>query len=250
MAFALIPVIDIYLKHYSNISSVIRIDSDYTEKELVEKMEKSYVKYNKKTDYYIKNNNTIYIYKKIFNVNSQYDEPYNKTVNQCSWISKEFIKYKNEFIECLKNNLFLIKTIYQKCLENGTNERIKNYIFTQGENIDEVGINDINLKTSSNIDINHIKLFLGDDVFNMIYKKNLEYVKFNNFLDEIKYMENEKMIIINRDGQSFVSLKYNDEYIIFDSHIREIKFLDYNEFISYLYENNPDGIFYFIYGIY
>ncbi len=62
-----IPVIDIYLKHYNGISTTIRIDSEYSENELIKKMEESYVKFNKKTDYYLKNNNTIIILKKMFN---------------------------------------------------------------------------------------------------------------------------------------------------------------------------------------
>jgi hypothetical protein len=243
-----IPVIDIYLKHYNGISTTIRIDSEYSENELIKKMEESYVKFNKKTDYYLKNNNTIFILKKMFNVKSQYDEPYNNIENQCSWISKEFIKCKDEFIDSINNNFKSIKSIYEKCLINGTKERELNFKLIQGENIDEVNINDIEFKSTSNIDINIIQSILGEDIFKLIYKENIPYTKFENFLNEIKNLENNKMVIVNRDGQSFVSLKYKDEYIIFDSHIREIKFLNYNEFIMYLYENNMNGLFYFIYG--
>lgn len=243
---------DIILKHYKGCSDYIRMDNNYTEKDLIDKMTKSFVKFNNITEYYIKRDNVVYIFIKNIIVPSQYDTPYNITSNQCSWISKEFLLNKKNIIEILNTNIYKLKDLYIKCMEKGTNERIKNFSLIQGENIDEINLSENNIKlySTSNVNINIIRDMLGDEILNMIYKPNIDFVSYELFLNNIKNMENNKMLIINRDGQSFTSLKYDDYYIIFDSHIREIKFLNYDQFIMYLCENNPSGYFYFIYGFY
>lgn len=237
------------LKHYNGSSDITRISLNYSKKELIDVLTNSYVKFNKNTDYYIIKDNIVYIFKKYISIPSQYDTPYNITSNQCSWISKEFLLNKEKIITALDNDFNKLKDIYIDCMQNGTNKRIKNFSLIQGENIDEINL-DVKLFSTSNVNMSIINNFLGTDVFNMIYKQHIDFISFDVFLNNIKNLENNKMIIINRDGQSFVALKYDDYYIIFDSHIREIKFLNYDQFLMYLYENNPNGLFYFIYGIY
>ncbi len=265
----MIALKQIIIKKLSNSSSCIEdfyfpdntfddtiLDTNY----IISVLEKSYVKFNKLTETYFSINGKrenitlndlksgLVIIIKILNVKSQYDNPYNCISNQCSWISKEFVLNKVAIINAIENNNHnLLLQIYNNCMLNGTNNRIQHNSKVEGENIDEINLN-VELKTTIYGDMTMLYLF-GQEIINKIYKPSLEINDYNNFLNEIKNMQNNNMMILNRDGQSFCFLKMNDTYIVLDSHIRNIHFYNFNQLVNYILENNPDGFFYIIYGI-
>jgi hypothetical protein len=234
------------------------IDDDY----IISILEKSYVKFNKHIETFMTLNtykttsitlrdlkSGIVIITKTFKIQSQYDTPYNDISNQCSWVSKEFVMNKNKIVDAIQNkdnNLLL--EIYKNCLQNGTDNRKKFYSKVEGENIDEINL-DIDLQTTVYGDMNVLYAMLGQDIINKIYKPNLKLFDYNHFIKQIKNMQNNNMMILNRDGQSFCFLKIDDSYIILDSHIRNIYFYKFDTLINYILENNLDGFFYIIYGI-
>jgi len=243
--------VQLFLKHMhqeSN-SDSINVDKDITESELIILMEKSFAKYDKSTEQYTRYLNTVIISQKNIDVKSQYDEPYNNITNQCSWVAKNILANKNAIIDALDSGLNNeLSNVYTKCLENGTLDRITNFKFAHGENIDEINYN-VKLYTTSNVDLNNLSIVLGKDIINYIVKPNLRYNEFSIFMNEIVQLKNNKMMIINRDGQSFVIMKRNKFYIVFDSHCRKINFYNIEQLKNHLFENNTDGMFYFIYGI-
>jgi hypothetical protein len=181
---------------------------------------------------------------------SQYDEPYNNTSNQCSWFSFEILKFKNEIIDCITNlNIVQLKNIYINALENGTNNRKNLGILPQGENIDEIKSN-LNISLKSAIYGDPFILEMFSDIKNMIVKPHIKLYPYLDFLQEIGNLNENTMVLINRDGQSFVFLKYNNIFFIFDSHKRKIQLVNKQKLIDYILENNPTGFFYILWSIY
>lgn len=239
-----------------------------TIEEIEMNLEKSYMKYNKTTQSLIigsTNNQEIYkkeitekdlrhlilIIPKKINVKSQYDEPYNRITNQCSWIAKQFIMNKEKLIKVIdsgsENNII---NLYTQILEDGTRDRKQNFKFPHGENIDEVNLDSIiNLKTTIYGDISSLYM-IDESIINLIYKPNIALEDYSSFISEIKNMKQNQMMIINRDGQSFVIMFKNNKYIILDSHQRIINYVTFDNICTYILENNLDGIFYIIYGLY
>jgi hypothetical protein len=192
-------------------------------------------------------------------VKAQYDEPYNKTSNQCSWVAAEIVKRKDEIIQIIKsNNKEKLIDIYKTCLDNGTNNRIKYGNKIEGENIDDLIIN--NNLNSTELKTTELKTIIYGNqnilnsfdptVLNMIIKSNFKNIPYNQFIEEIKLIPNDKLVIINRDGQTFVFIKINNFYYVLDSHIRNIYKFDFLNFIEkIILEDNLDGFFYILYGI-
>jgi len=238
-----------------------------TIEEIEKNLEKSYMKYDKTTQSLIigsANTNQeitetdlrriILIIPKIskkISVKSQYDEPYNRITNQCSWIAKQFIINKEELIKAIDSGLeSKIINLYTQILEDGTKDREQNFKFPHGENIDEVNLDStIILKTTIYGDISSLYM-IDESIINLIYKPNIPLEDYSSFLSEIKNMKHNQMMIINRDGQSFVIMFKNNKYIILDSHQRIINYVTFDNICTYILENNSDGIFYIIYELY
>jgi hypothetical protein len=87
---------------------------------------------------------------------------------------------------------------------------------------------------------------LESNVVKMIIKPDVKTFEYSYFLNEIDELKNKEMIILNRDGQTFVFLKFNDKFYIFDSHIRNIFSKNKTELIDYILEDNHDGFFYIL----
>jgi hypothetical protein len=184
---------------------------------------------------------------KICEVPSQYDEPYNSCSNQCTWISLEFSKNKNNIISAISNNnIEELKTVYINCLQKGTECRKEFGKILQGENLDEIDENIKNKLKSAIYGNSSILSVLESNVVKMIIKPDVKTFEYSYFLNEIDELKNKEMMILNRDGQTFVFLKFNDKFYIFDSHIRNIFSKNKTELIDYILEDNHDGFFYIL----
>lgn len=183
------------------------------------------------------------------NIKSQYDEPYNRISNQCSWISKEFVNNKNNIINCIReNNINGLKNIYDECMINGTNNRTNFGLLTEGENIEQIGINNLIESTTYGDPI--ILQNLPNEIVSKIVKPNINMINYSLFSDKVKNLNEGSMMLINRDGQTFVFLKLYNSYYVFDSHIREIKICNLEEMYNYILENNKDGFFYILFSVF
>lgn len=197
----------------------------------------------------IYSNTAKYLFNTVCKVPSQYDEFFNETSNQCSWISLEFIKNRQKLIDTIKiNDIDELKNIYTKCMIVGSDLRKQNGKLIQGENIDDL-INNSQIK-STIYGNSTLLTILDKSVIDMIVKPKITMLSNSLFISDIKELENEQMIIINRDGQTFVFLKLCEQYYIFDSHIRNIYCYDYEDLINYILENNQDGFFYILWSKY
>jgi hypothetical protein len=183
---------------------------------------------------------------------SQYDEPYNEVANQCSWFSFEILNNKENIICALNNNNIadLIK-IYHKCLSVGTEKRKTFGYLPYGENIDQVENNlNIEMKTTQYGDISMIN-YLDDDIKSIILRPNMPKESYNTFKNNVENLSDNTMVILNRDGKSFVFVKHNNLYWIFDSHKRSImKAKNINEINNYILEGTSNGFFYIIYAFF
>jgi len=183
------------------------------------------------------------------NVPSQYDQPFNIVTNQCSWISKEFLKNKDTFYKLISDNdKEKMHQLYIECMEKGTHERQFYGNLIQGENIDEIGLSN---EIKSSVYGNSLILnMLDPEIVKMIVKPNIQKFNYNYFLSEIKNLDNNRSIIINRDGETFVFFKINNKYHIFDSHKRNIFEYDFNKLIDYILKNTKNGFFYILWSAY
>lgn len=174
----------------------------------------------------------IFIFRILINVKKQYDEPYNGVTNQCSWVSYEFIKNINDLVYNFNNNNMKdFRVIYEKCLMDGSKARKNNMLYPYGENIDQIGF-------ESNFEVTEFgqrtEIMNDPIISSIITRPNYNYKKFDNFCDDIKNMSCSNILIINRDGQSFVVYKNYDNWIVFDSHISTVKEYEYDDIIKYI----------------
>lgn len=182
----------------------------------------------------------------------QYDEPYSHVTNQCSWFSFEILNKKNAIIEVLdSHNYVSLVELYHECLDIGTSKRKLNGTLPYGENIDQVSNNfNIQMKTTQYGD-SYMLDFLDDFVKSLILRPNLPSTSYTTFMDDISNAPNNTMVILNRDGKSFVFIKHNLAYWVFDSHKRNIYlFVDKGKMFDYIIESSPTGFFYILYGFY
>lgn len=263
----------ITIKHILGIrSSYIKLNNNITGKDLTNELKNNYIKYDPvkefitiyNTNEIIYNNDNIISLEKLKNglmihiknisdkymnyltVKSQYDFPYNEYTNQCTWITSQFIKNKNEIVEAIKNDdKKLLSVIYDKCLENGTNDRKKYGTKPEGENLDLLST-DYEIKKTIYGDIKSLNIF-GDDLMKFVIKENLQSIDINIFFEKINQLDNDHIIAINRDGQSFAIVRVNDLYYVLDSHKRNIFKYDFDKIYDYIIEGNPSGFFYIIF---
>jgi hypothetical protein len=263
---------DIIIKNITNSTSSI-VDLPYVNNfdriKLINILQNDYIKFNPDKETIIINGKNIddtsindidlrksvYIFSKknstTFEVNdlkSQYDSPYNIITNQCSWVSNEFLNTKDIIYKYIINNdINNIKNIYNICMHLGTNKRKQYGKLIQGENIDELNLDS---EIKSTVYGNSMLLnFIDSDVVKMIVKPNIKKFSYDYFLNEIQSLINNKSIIINRDGETFVFHKVNDKYYVFDSHKRNIYEYDFNKLINYILKNNKDGFFYILWSV-
>lgn len=185
-------------------------------------------------------------------VSSQYDDQFNDISNQCTWVSQQFLYKKKEILNCIHEcDWHTLKKLHNECLKTGTHNRKTFGTRVQGENIDEIEFDaNINMQLKSTIyGSSDILSTLGKNIVDMIIKPDIKIESYSYFIDEIKNMKDENMMMLNRDGQTFSFLKINDKFVIFDSHITSIKSLCYDDLIRYILEYNDDGFFYIIWFI-
>src|SRR5258706_15890839 len=99
------------------------------------------------------------ILKKSVDVECQYDEKNSYiSSNQCSWCAYEFANNAKQLCELWKSNeIDSFKKIYNKCVQNGSEQRKKINRYKCGENIDDKNIED-EYKNLSFVDLNVIVL--------------------------------------------------------------------------------------------
>ncbi len=246
--------------------------NEITIEELMSILETSYLKYQRNTENIVVNNkiytaddavkvvsmsdvkNSFLILGKIPSLKtmSQYDEPYNKVANQCSWFCFEILNNKNNIVNAIsKNDNESLVNIYHTCLDIGTEKRKSFGYLPYGENIDQVQNSlNIRMKTTQYGDSQMIN-FLDDFVKSIILRPSMEKESYLDFKNHVEHLPNNTMVILNRDGKSFVFMKQDESYWIFDSHKRSILRVNgIDEMNDYILEGNPNGFFYIIYGFF
>jgi len=256
--------IDVMVKRLDRpIKSFYRMNIDDNIEDI---LERGYVPFSKTSDYFLVGNKIpdkdfiteqdlqkgiVIIPRKNIHqkVPSQYDIPYNKITNQCSWVSKNFVENKDKIYQCVQeNNMEKLSEIYLKCLTKGTEERQDKGKLPQGENLDEL---DTKYHLKNCIYGNPIILqFLDPSIISMIVKPNTKDTLWKDFIESIHKMKNGTMMILNRDGQTFCFQKISFyEYLILDSHRREFFTVTFKELKSYILQNNDDGYYYILYDL-
>jgi hypothetical protein len=180
---------------------------------------------------------------------SQYDPPYNTVCNQCSWVSKAFVDRKQEFLSILRGvgDRDAFSRLYNDCMATGTANREAFGKLVEGENIDQIGLETPILSTTYGNDA--ILESLPESVKNMIVKPLIPQLPYETFCDAMKNLEDDTMVILNRDGQSFVVAKVQRMYYILDSHQRHLQVNDFHHLLNFIIEYQPDGFFYILWSI-
>jgi hypothetical protein len=247
--------------------------SEMTIGELILLLEESYLKYEKNAEmivvkdktYSVKdseqivsmediqlNNVMIMRNRPVLTTLSQYDEPYNHVANQCSWFSFEILYHKQQIVNALdKEDFPTLVQLYHECLQIGTTKRNAYGVLPYGENIDQVENSlPIAMKTTQYGDVQMIE-YLDEFVKSIILRPGMKQVPYPEFKQSIELLPNNTMVILNRDGKSFVFMKRDVSYWVFDSHKRSIvELIGIEAMNEYILEGTENGFFFIIYGYY
>lgn len=264
----------IVIKHILGLkSSYIDLNNDIYGADLLNQLKNNYIKYDENKEFVtilhtneiIYNNDEMISLDKLKNgililtknmmqnymvyhkVKSQYDEPYNRKSNQCTWVTSQFLENKRDIIDAIQNNDHnALSVVYDRCLENGTTNRERYGTRTEGENIDMLP-NFRNIKKTIYGDVSVLSI-LGADVASLVVKNNIPYVNVDVFFNTIRQLNNNQIIAINRDGQTFGIVRVDDLYYVLDSHKRSIFRYDFDKVYDYVIEGNQNGFFYILFS--